>query len=280
MLHVSALQWRSAALKGQRGRKKAPLEFPERKPEVVDGYLPSTVAYLRWFWDVFEREVGKYDFSVIDKSIETAKTRGQTLALRIMAFGSTGQPLVPKWYRDKYPMETVDSFGDKGFFPVHDSKEYLEKYGAVIREFGRRYDGHPMIDTVDVGYIGPWGEGAGEMSAEQMNRFNQVHKEGVPDVRRGWSKFCRRAGQDRHLQYAAGCNAGTRYGDVSDGGSTGSAQDVLVEPYVRLLPRYADQELARLRQLEKISRALRNRLGSDGLVAIRDTTSISSCNRA
>src|SRR5437016_3231033 len=63
--------------------EEGPLKFPVRKPDVVDGYLPSTVAYLRWFWDVFEREEGKYDFSVIEKSIETAKTRGQTVALRI-----------------------------------------------------------------------------------------------------------------------------------------------------------------------------------------------------
>ena len=78
--------------------EEGPVQFPARKfPDVAPGYLPTTVSYCRWFWELVEPQEGKYDFSVIDKSIETAKERGQTLAIRVMPFGSEGQPRLPKW---------------------------------------------------------------------------------------------------------------------------------------------------------------------------------------
>ena len=197
--------------------EEGPLEFPARKSEYHDGYLPSTVSYCRWFWDIFEREEGAYDFSVIDKSIETAKARGQTLAIRVMAFGSPGQPMVPKWYSAKHPMQPIVHKVSKAAFPVHDSKEYLEKYGNLIRECGRRYDGNPQIESMDVGYIGPWGEGDGEMSIEQMHRFNQVHREAFPTTTR-LIEICGEQGKVG-MEYAAGWRWNC-YGDLGDSGST------------------------------------------------------------
>jgi len=54
--------------------EEGPTEFPplggRRAPSgeggsVVKGYLPTTVAYCRWFWRLMEPEKGKLDFSVI-----------------------------------------------------------------------------------------------------------------------------------------------------------------------------------------------------------------------
>jgi len=196
--------------------EEGPHEFPPRKAGVADGYLPTTVAYCRWFWETFEPEEGKYDFSLIDKSLETAHARGQTLAMRLMPFGAPGQPLVPKWYREKFPMEAVDYMGSQALFPVHDSREYLEKYGNLIREAGRRYDGNPLIETMDVGFIGPWGEGAGEMSAGQMDRFHRLHKEAFPNTLR-LIEICGEQGKIG-LKYGTGWRWNC-FGDLSDVGS-------------------------------------------------------------
>ena len=54
---------------------------------VVKGYLPTTVAYCRWFWALMEPRKGQFDFSVIEKSLAVCKERGQKLAFRPMAFG-------------------------------------------------------------------------------------------------------------------------------------------------------------------------------------------------
>ena len=36
---------------------------------------------------------------------------------------------------------------------------YLEHWGALVTEAGRRYDGHPFLDSVDISSVGYWGEG-------------------------------------------------------------------------------------------------------------------------
>jgi hypothetical protein len=196
--------------------EEGPLEFPPRKAEVIDGYLPTTVSYCRWFWDIFEKEEGQYDFSVIDKSIQTAREREQTLAIRIMAFGSPGQPQLPAWFIKKYSIANSPRDGRPFYPPDHDSREYLEKYGAVIRECGRRYNGHPLIETMDVGYLGPWGEGDGHCSVEQMHRFNQVHKEAFPATPR-LVEICGEQGKVG-MEYGAGWRWNC-YGDLGDKGS-------------------------------------------------------------
>ena len=158
--------------------EEGPTDFPQRKYDgPAPGYLPTTVAYCRWFWRLMEPRKGHYDFSVIDRSLEVCAERGQTLAVRLMAHGSAHQPQVPDWYADSCPM--AENRGKKIPFvaPVYDSPEYLEHWGRFVREFAARYDDHPLLETIDVTYIGPWGEGAGECSADQCRRFAELWAE-------------------------------------------------------------------------------------------------------
>lgn len=174
--------------------EQGPLEFPNLKkkdetkqekraanpggrwPGVVKGYLPSTVAYCRWFWKVLEPEKGRYDFSVIDKSLEMCRQKGQTLAVRLMAYGSVRrpQPQVPEWYAKSCPMEIREPKGIEQRISIHDSPEYLKHWGGLIREFAKRYDANPLLESIDVTYIGPWGEGAGTCSVKQCARFAEL----------------------------------------------------------------------------------------------------------
>ncbi len=50
----------------------------------------------------------------------------------------------------------------------------------MIREFGRRYDGHPDLESVDMSFIGPWGEGAGDCSWDAIERLIDVYREAHP----------------------------------------------------------------------------------------------------
>ena len=178
--------------------EEGPVDFPppvtSRKyasdwENVIKGYLPTTVAYCRWFWRLMEPEKGKYDFSVIEKSLQACKERGQKLAFRAMAFGSQGQPMVPQWYLDKYPVEQYENdHQGKGDFlvPVPNSPEYLEHWGNFIRELGRRFDGHPLVENYTCAYVGPWGEGAADMSDEQKARFSDMFIEAFPYTIKIW----------------------------------------------------------------------------------------------
>ena len=158
-------------------------EFPERKfPGVAPAYLPCTVAYCRWFWDLFEPEQGKFDWTMMESALATAEARGQTLQVRLMPHGSSRQPRLPQWYRDRYATQqkVTHSGSPTCNVPFYDSSEFLDAWGAVVTEFGHRYDGHPWLESVDMSFIGPWGEGAGECSEEAIDRMVAVYKAAHP----------------------------------------------------------------------------------------------------
>jgi hypothetical protein len=141
---------------------------------VKKGYLPSTVAYCRWFWNVLEPEAGKYDFSMIDGSLERCRETGQTLAVRLMAHGAPGQPEVPEWYSKKYTMLDV-KYGSYSYrCPDYDSNEFFKLWGQLIKTFAEKYDNNPLLESVDVAFIGPWGEGAGKCSHEKCVQFAEL----------------------------------------------------------------------------------------------------------
>ncbi len=166
--------------------ESGPTSFPDRvTPGVIPGYLPSTVAYCRWFWKTIEPEPGRYDFTVIEKSLELCAQRGQTLAVRLMPFGSAkAQPALPDWYMERHETHRwiIPWSGKEIRIPDHNSEVYLQKWGDVHRAFGERFDGHPLLESYDVAYAGPWGEGAGQCASRQHERFATIYAQALPQT--------------------------------------------------------------------------------------------------
>ncbi|MCH2175027.1 MAG: DUF4832 domain-containing protein [Lentisphaeria bacterium] len=168
---------------GSAWSESGPEEFPEAVTEMVGtgghgqpvktipGYLPSTVSYCRWFWASIEPVEGEYDWSFIDQAFTVAEKRGQTLAVRLMSFGSMLQPQVPEWYQKKYTCEKVTVKDKIWYRPDHDSEDYFRLWGRVIQAFADRYDDDERLETIDIAFIGPWGEGNGTCSKAQVDRF-------------------------------------------------------------------------------------------------------------
>jgi hypothetical protein len=158
-----------------------PTEFPPREhDDVTPGYLPSTVAYCRWFWETFQPEPDRFDWTVVERALETAQERGQTLEVRLMPHGSHNQPQLPQWYQDRYPTVPGTKKRKSYVAAVYEGPEYIEQWGNVIREFGRRFDGHPDLESVDMAFIGPWGEGAGECSETAIDKITNIYCEAHP----------------------------------------------------------------------------------------------------
>jgi len=143
----------------------------------------STVAYWRWFWARIEPEKGQRRWDVVDQILSIAKERGQTVHLRLMPVGGANkqimEPGVPAWYAKL--AKTVETLYPGHLEPVYSDPEYLQHWGDLIRDFGRRYDGHPDVDCVDLSILGTWGEGGGEKGGEdfqdQTNRLIDVYLE-------------------------------------------------------------------------------------------------------
>jgi hypothetical protein len=139
-----------------------------------------------------------------------------------MPFGGHKGTVLPEWYLAKCPTVVEDHRGEIRV-PTYDTPEYLAKWGAFVREAGRRYDGHPNLESVDVANIGPCGEGAGQCRIERYRDFAQLWKDAFPRTHR----LALPAGPQFQAAFPTG--AGWRvdcYGDMSEFGSAFVNQSV------------------------------------------------------
>jgi hypothetical protein len=144
------LRWSEVGPEGPVADAAAPVDFPD-----------STVAYLRWFWWQLEPERGKYRWDIIDSALDEARRHGQALNIRLMPYDQNNA--LPEWYRNsgaRRANKPEDQDG-KIWSPDADDPTYVKLWSALILEAGRRYDGHPCLDTVDISTVGYWGEGWG-----------------------------------------------------------------------------------------------------------------------
>jgi hypothetical protein len=144
----------------------SPLQWSERGPEVKLPQAPAapdfpetSISYCRWYWDTIEPEPGKFRWDIVDLAIEEARAHGQTLAIRLMPY-SNHDPL-PAWYRNSGARRAnKDSDKDgKIWQPDFTDPLYLKYWGELVTEAGKRYDGNPYLDSVDISSVGYWGEG-------------------------------------------------------------------------------------------------------------------------
>jgi hypothetical protein len=125
------------------------------KPDFPD----TTIAYLRWYWNALEPEQGKVRWEIIDLALKEARAHGQTLAIRLMAY-SNKDPL-PGWYQNSGARRANKPSDKDGAIwqPDFSDPLFLKYWGALVAEAGKRFDGNPYLDSVDISSVGYWGEG-------------------------------------------------------------------------------------------------------------------------
>jgi hypothetical protein len=133
------------------------VEDAPAKPDFPD----TTVAYLRWFWHQIEPDQGKYRWEIIDSALQEAALHHQQLMVRIMPYDQ--KDALPEWYRKSGARRANKDTDEDGkiWSPDSDDPFYIKTWSTLTTEFGKRYDGHPFLDTVDISTVGYWGEGWG-----------------------------------------------------------------------------------------------------------------------
>jgi hypothetical protein len=136
-------------------------EAPPPEAAARTDFPQTSVAYLRWFWSQIEPEAGNYRWQIVDSALAQARQHGQCLTIRVMPYDQRN-PL-PEWYRKSGALRANQDTDQDGkiWSPDADDPLYAQHWGALVRELGRRYDGHPDLDTVDISTVGYWGEGWG-----------------------------------------------------------------------------------------------------------------------
>lgn len=142
-----------------------------------EDYPQTTIAYWRVYWKFIEPEENQYRWDLIDQALDSARSRGQKLLLRIAPYGTGPERDVPEWYR-----KMVGSGKDFAYNnPVNkwvvdpEDPRYVEHFGGLIRAIGQRYDGHPDMEGIDLSIVGAWGEGAGSELLTQHTREGLVN---------------------------------------------------------------------------------------------------------
>src|SRR5262245_19794771 len=123
-----------------------------------DRQFPSAVLYARVNWSQIQPAPRTYDFSPIDRWLSKAELAGQRLAFRIMGFeaGNRG-PIGLK--NAGYPGYTFTFDGrSEVWFPDMDQSVVQGDLTQLIASLGERYGNNPLIDSMDIGLVGDWGE--------------------------------------------------------------------------------------------------------------------------
>ncbi|MEI7904943.1 MAG: DUF4832 domain-containing protein, partial [Candidatus Firestonebacteria bacterium] len=167
-----------------------PLTFPGRgKVKNNIGYAPrTTLTYCRWPWAWLEPKKGKFNWSIIDNTLKSAKAVGQTAQLRFQPFtlglnkprpdGKRCPPLpfvnLPGWLWDT-GIKWNEKITYSAYEPDHNDPLYLKHFGDFIKAFGLRYDGHPDLESIDMAYGGFWGEGGGNATPETGAKLVDIY---------------------------------------------------------------------------------------------------------
>ncbi|MCS7038120.1 MAG: DNRLRE domain-containing protein, partial [Caldilineales bacterium] len=119
---------------------------------------PITGGHMKFEWNRIELGPGQYNWSEVDRWLETMRASNKAAAIGFVTYNATccGGDNVPAYLYKQYPdMRVVCD--DHWAIPKYWSEDYLREYGRFIAEAGRRYDGDPRIEFLEIG-IGIYGE--------------------------------------------------------------------------------------------------------------------------
>lgn len=127
--------------------------------DTLDDFPGLSTVYLRIPWSYIEMEEGSFNWEVLDTPAQRWIDKGKKVAFRITAQESSMRYATPEW---------VEKAGAKGYNwgkdnalwePDFNDPVFLEKVENFISAMGKRYDGNPNVEFVDIGHYGLWGEG-------------------------------------------------------------------------------------------------------------------------
>src|SRR5229473_2744462 len=142
------LRWSEEGPTAKQSDVPARSEFPD-----------TSIAYCRWFWNELQPASDRIRWEIIEAALEEAHRHHQTLAIRFMPYDEE-HPL-PEWYRNSGARRANKPTDKDGTIwqPDFSDPIYLKYWGELVAEAGKRYDGNPYLDSVDISSVGYWGEG-------------------------------------------------------------------------------------------------------------------------
>lgn len=164
-----------------------------KKGDHLENFPGLNHLYLRIDWADIEPEEGKFEWDWLDEIFDEWSQYGYTFSFRVCCFESGIPYATPKWVRDagaegteiskkiKTPSGEVDGLV---WEPDYGDPVFFEKLENMLCAFGKKYNGSKLVEFVDIGTFGTWGEGHTWYGSEKL-----------------WSSDILRRHVDLHLRY-------------------------------------------------------------------------------
>jgi len=216
-----------------------PMDFPpfDGDPRTLknERYLPTTLSYCRWVWKVIEPEKGKYRWDIIDGALRAAHERGQTLQMRIQP--TAGRAGFPEWF-----WETGAPRLRRGRATDYNCPQYIKHWTELIRVVGKRYDGHPDLESFDIAYAGPCGETGGnatDRTAETLvdAYLDSFHKTQLISMAGTHGSRYAASKKGRHIGWRVDCFGDLHVSHPEEGVPEGLGWNHMMETYPRSIAR-------------------------------------------
>ena len=132
--------------------------------------------YLRFDWGDIEKEKGVYDWSYVDGIMEEWAKYDYRFSMRFVTYEADGN--IP-FATPEYVFEE----GARGFAlsggriePDYGDPVFLENLERFLEEAGKRYNGNPLIELIDLGTFGTWGEGHTAFGSDSIHPAEVIKK--------------------------------------------------------------------------------------------------------
>lgn len=104
----------------------------------------NTVRMGEFAWGLFEKNEGKFDFSLLDEAIEVLAKEG----IKVILGTPTAAP--PKWLVNKYDIVQRDKYGRKKEWGARregcgNNPDYIKLSERIVREMARHYKDNPNV---------------------------------------------------------------------------------------------------------------------------------------
>lgn len=122
-----------------------------------------SVVYTGCGWNKIQKGKNEYDWSFIDKQLESCKKYNKTLGWRIGPLNSLEKDgdQVPSFIYDEGCKYVMSKCSDSGYtlrVPDWSDPIYIQACKDFAKEMARKYDGNKYVEFIDIRCFGNWGE--------------------------------------------------------------------------------------------------------------------------
>lgn len=144
---------------------RAGRETLEQHVEKISSLPFVDVLYIRCDWRNVQSRPGRLDLDPVwQLTLDAAKRKGLRVAFRVQLSNTSFQPeqvALPEFLRDRIPLVKIGRIPQGGEYrePRYDHPEFQKAFAELNDLLAAQFEGHPLIEWMDLMQYGFWGEG-------------------------------------------------------------------------------------------------------------------------